>query len=131
VLESEEIKQLISALGCGIGKDEFDLERLRYHKVIIMTDADVDGAHIRTLLLTFFIDRCCRSFRGAMSILANRRCSGWEKGKGTIFLEESELNSFLFSQASDRIKMKFENGESFIDGNDFVSILESSRCIRK
>jgi DNA gyrase subunit B len=125
VLESEEIKQLIGALGCGIGKDEFDIERLRYHKVIIMTDADVDGAHIRTLLLTFFYRQMLPIIQGGYVYIGQPPLYRLGKGKKEkYFIEEAELNAYLFSQASDKMSLKLDGSEDIVEGQEFVSLLE-------
>ncbi len=132
ILESEEIKQLIGALGCGIGKDEFDIDRLRYHKIIIMTDADVDGAHIRTLLLTFFYRQMLPLVQGGFVYIGQPPLYRLGKGKKEkYFLEESLLNGYLFSQASDKIRLQIEGSDDFVQGQEFVSLLEKLSVYQK
>ena len=101
ILKSEEIKNIITALGCGIG-EEFDESKLRYHKIIIMTDADVDGSHIQTLLLTFFFRFLYPVVEKGYLYMAQPPLYRYKKGKNEVYLkDDTELNRFLIENGVD------------------------------
>ncbi|MGV0005884.1 MAG: DNA topoisomerase (ATP-hydrolyzing) subunit B [Candidatus Porifericomitaceae bacterium WSBS_2022_MAG_OTU9] len=111
ILSSNEIASLISALGCGIGKEEYDLDKLRYHKVIIMTDADVDGAHIRTLLLTFFYRNYEDLIRRGHIYIAQPPLYMIKKGSNKVYLQsEEQRDRFLLDLALGDARIETSSG---------------------
>ena len=129
MLSSQEIGTLITALGTGIGRDEFDIEKLRYHKIVIMTDADVDGAHIRTLLLTFFFRKMRELVDGGYLYIAQPPLYKVSRGKSEVYLkDEGELEKYLIQMGLENATLRMGNGV-IIAGSDLDAVLQDTRKI--
>jgi len=124
MLGSDEIKTMIAALGCGIGAEDFDIAKLRYHRIIIMTDADVDGSHIRTLLLTFFYRQLPKVIENGYVYIAQPPLFRAKRGKSETYIkDERELDAFLIKRATEARVVRIPSKGVEISGSELEKLL--------
>ncbi len=130
ILENNEIKAMITAMGAGIGHDMTDLAKLRYHKVVVMTDADVDGAHIRTLLLTFFFRQYRELIEKGYLYIAQPPLFRVHKGNFEKYIsDEKEMNDYLLSRISDEISIRTQDKTTY-SGEEMIGLIRKMMSIR-
>jgi len=125
MLSNTEIRTIITALGTGIGEEDFDIEKLRYHKIILMADADVDGSHIRTLLLTFFFRQMRQLLERGNLYIAQPPLFRVKVGKKAMYLpDEKKMTEFLMQRAADKRKVTVKGSKTVITGKNLARRLE-------